>query len=97
MRGWGGGRGALTNTSLAKVGRENTCTLFRILRFLPVWIVAFRFFFSRVSQEEVGKWAESLESLISHECTSDHALWVGVTPWVHASHTTHGSLGESAC
>lgn len=29
---------------------------------------------SRVSQEEVKKWAESLENLISHECKSDGFL-----------------------
>lgn len=54
--------------------------------------MALKLFFSRVSQEEVKKWAESLENLISHECESD-PLWVGVTaPCIHASHTTQDSL-----
>ena len=41
----------------------------------PFYILAFKlFFFSnvfRVSHEEVKKWAESLENLISHECKYD--------------------------
>lgn len=63
---------------------ENKISAFiRDLRFLtPIFyhnipIILFLSIFSRVSQEEVKKWAESLENLISHECKSDSNLGWG--------------------
>lgn len=67
---------AMTGLSVMMENKISGFYLFRILNVLPPFcILAFRLFFlcnvSRVSQEEVKKWAESLENLISHECKYD--------------------------
>lgn len=47
---------------------QNPSLLALTLYYDNIQIIVFLFHVSRVSQEEVKKWGESLENLISHEC-----------------------------
>lgn len=79
LGGGGGGRGGCSNQHQARLraGEKIPALYLGSYASSRFWIVAFRVFFSRVSQEEVKKWAESLENLISHECKSDHPSGLG--------------------